>query len=170
MENDNDTLKMKLDTLLEDMTACDREIDNVIRFSADAKSAGKDAFKDYYFYLSSLCKVSSFDRKIRCDGDMYGKMSDISEGYDRFMSKMEKKASDIQTRRKEALTLFCRILNLPEPYNEILYLRYFKRLSCKDIRSILFMSRSSFYRKKDEAVRLLSSDHGADGEREVCVV
>jgi len=68
-------------------------------------------------------------------------------------------------RHSRALRIFIVMMSLPMPFSQILYLKFFKCLTTEQVCEIMFLSKSGYYRKLEQALGLLAE--ALDGKSEV---
>ena len=121
------------------------------RVYEDKKLNLMDVYAKYY----TGAKITDTAFMPAGNSDMTDYMIHFSEGYDVFIKKIEKHYTDLVCKRKEAIKLFTCMVSLPLCMSSLLYLTYFKEMTPDEVRKKMFISRSTYYRMKHEAVELL---------------
>ena len=154
----DDVIKKKLKTLYVDLVCTGEEAETLVRFMNDSMDDKNTLIHDVYFHDHSPVKVlnPSYDIK-GGKNSPEDEIIAVSEGYDHFIRKIGKRTNRILSRHNEALNLLLNIFSLPEPYARLLYLRYYKNISVKDVSDEMFLSKSSCYRKEEEGIQMLNS-------------
>ncbi len=145
----------RLKCLSSDLTDTEETTKNLMSYTDIVSKDRMSFLENEYFSMCSPVGSSGLEPKVMSDGDMCKVMTDLSFGYDEYLKRMEEMAKGRMNRRLEALKLLKGIISLPSPYSEILYLKYFKNLTNAQLRETMFFSRTTFYRKLDEAYERL---------------
>ncbi|MBR1797137.1 MAG: sigma-70 family RNA polymerase sigma factor [Clostridiales bacterium] len=149
-------LRERLNTLYEDLTCSNNEAISLVNFMSECVDDKIAVIRDMYFHDHAPVRV--LNPSIEHTGGSYDieeEIIEISQGYDTFVKKLGNKTSYVLNKHAKALALFLTLMNLPDPYSRVLYLRYFKCLSVEDISEEMFISKSSVYRKHDKGISLL---------------
>ena len=112
---------------------------------------------DYYTHFYAPCKVSSPEPVICGQGDMNDTMIDFSEGYDKFIKALGEEYANHIIRRRNASILLTKLLSLNHLQTRILYYYYYKAMDEKMIIDLMFISRSTFYRIKNNGLTMLTA-------------
>lgn len=112
---------------------------------------------DYYTHFYAPCKVSDTEPKFHGQGDMNDMMIDFSEGYDKFIKALGEEYVSYMIRRRNASILLTKLLSLSYPQTKILYYYYYKAMDEKKIIDMMYISRSTFYRLKNNGLLMLTS-------------
>lgn len=155
---DQKELKTRLETLYDDLVITNRETTELLSFISKSGDERRKMLDDMYFKDNAPVKVLGTEFLGRKEADITGEMIALSSKYDEFIDRLHKEAYGMMARHNEAVDIFYMILSLPEPYCKILYLRYFRRLSCKETMSCLYQSRTTFFRNLNKAIELLLRD------------
>ena len=151
-------LKKKLDTLYDDLMIADHATSELMEFICSSGEDKRKLLNEVYFKDNAPVKVIGTEFLGRKEADITGEMLNVSIKYDEFIHRLHREADQIMTRHVEAVDIFNLILSLPEPYCRILYLRYFKRLSCQETMQSLYLSRTTFFRTYNKALMMLQKE------------
>ena len=149
-------MKLKLTTLYEDLMIADDENGMVINVALEYAKGKEDDAIDLYTRDHAPIKVSGLNEKIKSDHDMNEVLVEFSSGYEEFVKNLNRRAGVLMSRYSEAVELLFMILSLPFPYSSLIYLRYYRRMSVKEIQEQLNLSRSTYYRLSNEAITNLN--------------
>ena len=148
-------LKKRLDSLYDDLMIADHATSELMEFICSSGEDKRKILDDMYFKDNAPVKVIGTEFLGRKESDITGEMLNISIKYDEFIHRLHREADQIMTRHIEAVDIFNLILSLPEPYCRILYLRYFRQLSCQETMQSLYQSRTTFFRNYNKALKML---------------
>lgn len=149
-------LRDRLTTLYSDLTCTGVEAASLISFMNNSIDDKIGFFKDMYYHDHSPVRVLNTEfRGTGGNYDIEEELITISEGYDRFIKKLGKQTAVVLSKHSRALNLFLYLLALPDPYCRILYLRYFKGFTVEKVSEIMFISKTSCYRKQEQGIHLL---------------
>ncbi len=155
---DQRELKIRLETLYDDLVITNRETTELLSFISKSGDERRRMLNDMYFKDNAPVKVLGTEFLGRREADVTGEMIALSTKFDEFIDRLHKEAYGMMARHNQAVDLFYMILSLPDPYCKILYLRYFRRLSCKETMNCLYLSRTTFFRNLNKAIDLLLHD------------
>ena len=151
-KNDLNEIKLRLSTLSEDITIAGEDNGMVIRAALEYAKGKEDAALDMYTKQYVPTKVVAYDGEIKGECDMNEVLMEFSDGYEEFLESINKRAGTLIDRYSEAVGLLFTILSLPKPYSSILYLKYYKEETVKNIMLKLHLSRSSYFRLHNNAI------------------
>lgn len=149
-------LRDRLTKLYSDLTCTGTEAASLIAFMNNSIDDKTKVIKDMYYRDHAPVRV--LNTEFRGTGgrfDIEEELISISEGYDRFLKKIGKQTTVLLNRHTRALNLLLDLLALPDPYCRILYLRFFKGFTVEKVSEIMFISKTSCYRKQEQGIRLL---------------
>lgn len=152
---DKKTLKTILDNLYDDMIISDKEAVKLASFISSSRKDKNSILRELYYSDNAPVKVLSTEFKGKGESDVTGEMIDVSIKYDEFIERMENRMNELITRHNKAMNVFFLIMSLPEPFCRVLYLKYFKRMTCDEVSVELYISPSTFYRKLRDGEELL---------------
>ena len=151
-----EVLRERLNRLYKDLTFTGKEAVALVNFINTSIDDKHTMIRDVYYRDRAPVKV--LNPAFTGSGgnyDIEGELINISEGYDRFLKKVGYKTSSVLDRHGRALDLLLSILALPDPYSRLLYLHFFKCLTIAEVSEIMFMSKSSCYRRVERGIHLL---------------
>lgn len=155
---DKKELCARLMTLRSDLMSSVSSTKSLLSILSKSEDDRFEMFRDCYFRDRAPVRVSDTEM-IPVSGGGYGdanaQMVRISEDFDEYLSGIHDEIVRRLDRQYDAIEIFSRILQLPMPYSQILYLRYYKNLSAQKTYERLYLSRSTFYRLQNRAVLLL---------------
>lgn len=73
-------------------------------------------------------------------------------GFEMYFRKFEEDMAEVSCVRRRALVLFKQIMSLSAPDSTILYLVYVRNMDMDSICRMMYMSRATFYRRKNSAL------------------
>ncbi|MCR5528016.1 MAG: hypothetical protein K6F49_02235 [Saccharofermentans sp.] len=161
---DKKTLKTILDNLYDDMIITDREAVKLASFISSSRRDKNNILKKLYYSDNAPVKVLSTEFKGKGESDVTGEMIDVSVKYDEFIERLENRMNELIARHNKAMNVFFLIMSLPEPFCRVLYLKYFKRMTCDEVSVELYISPSTFYRKLHDGEDLLIKNINDKGE------
>ena len=109
----------------------------------------------YISEFSPLSVVNLDMDRIMIDKNL-DKYDDFVIGFDNYLSKTESEIKALLHKNQRAMLIFKIMLCLEQPYSSILYFEFFKHMPAKEIEEKLFISKSTYYRKRDEALERLA--------------
>jgi len=118
-----------------------------------------------YVHDHAPCAVTSSEYGAQSDVDYTAIMIDFTDGFETYSKKMKDEIDRIVVRNTHALYLFLNILKLPHPASEVLYYRYYKKMSAVDVQKKLYMSRSTYFRVNKAALELLVDKYNSDEKK-----
>ncbi|MBR3533153.1 MAG: hypothetical protein IKN80_04640 [Clostridiales bacterium] len=149
-------LRQRLDNLYDDLTLKTDEAVSLVNFMVESIGEKNSLIKDIYFRDRAPVKViNTAAVHVKGRGDAEDEVIALSEGYDRFISQIGIRTVSVLDRHTRALTIFLNILSLPDPYARILYLKFVRLSTMDEIAQMMFMSKSSCYRKQEQGIKLL---------------
>ncbi|MBP5181348.1 MAG: DUF1492 domain-containing protein [Clostridiales bacterium] len=153
-----DVLIERLKNLYDDLTCSGEEAISLVNFMTDCMEDKVTVIRDLYFHDHAPVKVLN-PQALPGGGhkDPADELIEVSIGYDNFVKNIGVQATGVIRRHTKALNMFLMILSLPTPYSSILYLHYFKKMSIDDTCKVLYISRSSCYRKRERAIKILNN-------------
>jgi DNA-directed RNA polymerase specialized sigma subunit len=101
-------------------------------------------------------KVSDPEFKGKGECDMTSIYLDYSSGFDEFIDFIKDEYSRLIRTSSAAVTLYSNVISLPNTYAKVLLLTFYYEESVESITKMLFISRASYYRYKNEAITLLA--------------
>ena len=150
-------LRTRLNNLYEDLTCSSEEAVTLVSFMSNAMEDKSTIIRDMYYHDYAPVRVLNPAHTIKGGvQDIEAEIIAVSEGYDNFIKKINNRTSNVLNRHATALALFLNILALPEPYNRLLYMRFFKGLKIDDLSREMFCSKSSCYRKIERGIYILN--------------
>lgn len=152
---DKKQLKNILDNLYDDIIINDKEAVNLASFISNSRKDKNNILKELYYNENAPVKVLSTEFKGKGESDVTGEMIDVSIKYDEFLDRLEKRVNDLISRHNKAMDVFLLIMSLPDPFCRVLYLKYFKKMTCDEVSVQLYISPSTFYRKLRDGEELL---------------
>lgn len=152
---DKKQLKNILDNLYDDIIINDKEAVNLASFISNSRKDKNNMLKELYYNENAPVKVLSTEFKGKGESDVTGEMIDVSIKYDEFLDRLEKRVNDLISRHNKAMDVFLLIMSLPDPFCRVLYLKYFKKMTCDEVSVQLYISPSTFYRKLRDGEELL---------------
>lgn len=152
---DKKQLKEILDNLYDDLIINDKEAVNLASFISSSRKDKNSIMRELYYNDNAPVKVLSTEFKGKGESDVTGEMIDVSIRYDEFLDRLETRVDDLISRHNKAMNVFFLIMSLPDPFCRLLYLKYFKRMTCDEVSVMLFISPSTFYRKLRDGEELL---------------
>ena len=161
---DKKTLKTILDNLYDDMIITDREAVKLASFISSSRRDKNNILKELYYSDNAPVKVLSTEFKGKGESDVTGEMIDVSVKYDEFIERLENRMNELIARHNKSMNVFFLIMSLPEPFCRVLYLKYFKRMTCDEVSVELYISPSTFYRKLHDGEDLLIKNINDKGE------
>ncbi|MBP5653985.1 MAG: hypothetical protein J6X33_00570 [Clostridiales bacterium] len=111
---------------------------------------------DVYSKTYAPVKVSDTVYKGRGECDMTSIFLEYSAGFDDFLSDINKEYDRLIRSSSAAVSLYSNIISLPNTYAKVLLLTFYYEAPVDSILQLLFISRSSYYRYKNEAITLLA--------------
>lgn len=147
--------KSMLENMYNDVNFNTDNANVLLSLANDFNGDKSNLLRNIYFKENSPVKVMNTTFNVGSNKDYQDEMLTISMKYDEFIIHLNQKAADVINKRSKAVDLFIAILSLPEPYSQLLYLRYYKRLSSEEIMDKLFISRSTYYRNFDKGLNKL---------------
>ena len=152
---DKKQLKEILDNLYDDLIINDKEAINLASFISNSRKDKNSILRELYYNDNAPVKVLSTQFKGRGESDVTGEMIDVSIKYDEFLDRLEKRVNELISRHNRAMDVFFLIMSLPDPLCRLLYLKYFKRMTCDEVSVQLYISPPTFYRKLKDGEELL---------------
>lgn len=152
-------LKDRLSSLYTDITVSGEDALKLINRFNDVSGDKKKLIDDLYFKENSPVRVINTQFLPKGEGDVTAEMLDLSIHYDEYIERLRKQITNIVERHEIAVRLFMIILNLKPKYSDILYLRYYKRLSTDEIMDKLDMKRSPYFRYHASALEMLRQEY-----------
>ncbi|MCQ2516782.1 MAG: hypothetical protein MJ094_07965 [Saccharofermentans sp.] len=150
-----ESLKAKLKTMKMDLTFTSKEAIMLIGLLTDGIEDKEEFLKHVYFSEHAPVKVLNSDFLPSGQGDATAEIIDVSLGYDHYYKSIVREAYNLLDKHNRAFNLFINMLELPYPYSQLLYLKYFKTHPVDEICSLMYISKSGFYRKYQRAASLL---------------
>ncbi len=169
-----DDLKDRLATLYDDLNLTLDQAKKMVELIDITSDDKKSIIQDMYFRDNSPIKVINTEFTCKGEGDITGEMIDLSVHYDEYIQKMNKEVDELMKRHELALKILNGILEMEGNKSYILYLRYYKRLSTEEVWNKLYISKTSYFRIHNDALRelkkILSDDGSDDSSAQMSVV
>ena len=152
---DKNELLTKLETLREDLLSASSSTKTLIDLLSKSNDDRYELLRDAYFNEHAPVKVMDTEFKIRSKGDASAELSRISTDFDKYLRNIQNELIRKIDQHYEAVELFSAMLKLPMPFSQILYCRFYKRMTSKETYMLLYLSRSTFYRLFYKSLDLL---------------
>lgn len=132
--------------------------DLLLKFACYAKTRSEREFLIKEMYISDYALASVVDTErdvieVEPDPDRY---NDFVIGFDKYLERTEKEIDEIINDNRQALIVFRTMLGLEHPYSTLLYNEFFRELPRKELLNTMYMSKSTFYRKRTIALEKLN--------------
>lgn len=101
-------------------------------------------------------RVSNPQFKGKSECDMTSIYLDYSTGLDEFIEFVKDEYSRLIRSSSAAVTLYTNVISLPNTYAKVLLLTFYYEEPVNSILKMLYISRASYYRYKNEAITLLA--------------
>ncbi|MBP5260860.1 MAG: DUF1492 domain-containing protein [Clostridiales bacterium] len=98
-------------------------------------------------------RVNGFSRDAQDKLDFY---DDFIDDYERYIDNVVDEYKLLTKRKEEARSLLTMVMTLPANLTRVIYLAYLKRLPVDQLCENLFMSRSTYYRYRHVAIKMLA--------------
>ena len=153
-------LKRRLENLYIDLR-CSNEglIGSLLKYNSTLKEREEIIRQLYDFqYIELKCShltdIGSSADKANSDQE-YKRMEKYISGFDDYLKKEETKIDNMIENNRIANKILKHILALDIDYSNVLYYKYVKRYTDSEIRSALYIARSTFYRRLKKSRYLL---------------
>ena len=159
--------KRRLENLYIDLRCSNVELISLLfRYNTTVKER-EDIIRQLYDYQYLNARTGSLESLGR-SADRYSPEAEIRRlekyitGFDEYVRKQEHEIDAMIENNKIANRILNLILSMDTDLSNILYAKYVKKMADKDIISMLYISRSTYYRRIGKAKRLLLHIYNSD--------
>jgi len=149
----------RLKTLVNDVNSDDTEAKKCIQEYCDATEEKDNIIKDQYAEENAPVATASADEFSSSDKSNQGFFDQYVLGYDEYLTNMLKEYNSLMKRKIEARKLMTMVMMLPFKLSRVIYLAYIRQVPVEDLCNDLYMSRSTYYRYRSVALKILAKNY-----------
>lgn len=156
---DEKRVRSRVQTLMIRLKRMRSEIEMQSDIKELIERSGFDADSFFYdVYSRNYAPVNVSDPVYKGHGecDMTSIYLEYSAGFDDFLDSINSEYHRLIRSSSAAVTLYSNIISLPDTYAKVLLLTFYYEESVDVILQMLYISRASYYRYKNEAITLLA--------------
>ena len=157
-------IKERLKTIAKDLSFVDEDAKQCLRFYREATEERDELIRDMYakeYAPVATSAATCFSRDVYTRLNTYD--SYIS-GYEEYIENTINEYRAKIKRKDEARRLVVLILSLPSVCNRVIYFAYLKNMPVEELCKDLYMSKSTYYRYRNTAIKLLAKQFVVDDE------